>query len=180
MMQMPIASKYENQTLQFPLVSTASGEPMARQSQAVSMPLAAEPHVAAAAYVQAWENVRHIRNERIWFTNAYTAIVAGGLALLQRDMGAAQSKLLTCTGFTLLVLFSLASLMSSIRLVAELRNSIANLQRMVAEHGMSSLIGMIEPPRGIGASLPMRWVFPIFYSLTTATLFVLLVIQLLR
>lgn len=178
-MPMPIESKYENRAMQIPMMQAASGEGPAWQSHAAGMHLAAEPHVAAAALVQAWENVRHIRNERILFTNAYAAIIAGGLALLQRDIGTSQSKLSTCTGFTVLALFSLASLMSGIRLVAELRNSIANLQRVVAENGMSSLVGMIEPPRGIGASLPMRWVFPIFFALTTAALFVLLAVQLL-
>ncbi len=153
---------------------------MTQDSKETSIQLATEPHVAAAAFVQAWENVRHIRNERIWFTNAYTAVIAGGLALLQRDSGASTNKLLTSTGFLVLVMFSLASLMSSIRLVAELRKSIANLQRVVAENGMGPLVGMIEPPRGIGASLPMRWVFPIFFSLTTAALVVLLVVDLLR
>ncbi|MBK9128024.1 MAG: hypothetical protein IPM13_09505 [Phycisphaerales bacterium] len=142
--------------------------------------LATEPHVASAAFVQAWENIRHIRNERIWFTNAYTAVVAGGLALLQRDVGTSTNKLLTSTGFLVLVMFSLASLLSSIRLVAELRNSIANLQRVVAANGMGPLVGMIEPPHGIGASLPVRWVFPVFYSLTTAALLVLFILDLLR
>ncbi|MBK9120406.1 MAG: hypothetical protein IPM18_12510 [Phycisphaerales bacterium] len=149
-------------------------------AQGTANSLATEPHVASAAFVQAWENVRHIRNERIWFTNAYTAVVAGGLALLQRDVGTSANKLLTCTGFLVLVMFSLASLMSSIRLVAELRHSIANLQRVVTQNGMGSLVGMIEPPRGITASLPMRWVFPIFFCLTTMALAVLLVANVLR
>jgi hypothetical protein len=150
---------------------------MIQDSKNPSAQLATEPHVAAAAFVQAWENVRHIRNERIWFTNAYTAIIAGGLALLQR-LGDSSNRLLTSAGLVVLMLFSLASIMSSIRLIAELRNSIANLQHVVAENGMGPLVGMIEPPHGIAASLPMRWVFPIFFSLTTAALLLLLVFHL--
>ena len=137
------------------------------------------PALAAAAYVQAWENVRHIRNERIWFTNAYSAIVAGSLAALLRD-GASVTNRSTTVGLLVLVLFSFASLMSSIRLVAELRNSIANVQRAVDATGMGRFVGTIEPLGGFGAWLPMRWLFPIYFSLSTAALLALFVVHLLR
>jgi hypothetical protein len=140
---------------------------------------ASNPALAAAAYVQAWENVRHIRNERIWFTNAYSAIVAGSLAGLLRD-GASVTSRSTTVGLLVLVLFSFASLVSSIRLVAELRNYIANVQRAVDEYGMGRMVGTIEPLSGLGAGLPMRWLFPIYFSLSTAALLVLFVVHLLR
>ena len=141
--------------------------------------LASNPALAAAAYVQAWESVRHIRNERIWFTNAYSAIVAGSLAALLRDSESFTSRSAT-VGLLILVLFSFASLLSSIRLVAELRNSIANVQRAVDATGMGRFVGTIEPLGGFGAWLPMRWLFPIYFSLSTAALLVLFVVQLLR
>lgn len=132
-------------------------------------------------FEQASENVRHIRSERISFTNVYTAVVAGGLALLQRDFGAAASnRPIVTIGLVVLLLFSLVSLLSSIRLVAELRNSIANLQRVVDEHGMARLVGLIEPPHGIAARLPVRCVFPIYFGLTTAALIVLIVVRMVR
>jgi hypothetical protein len=137
------------------------------------------PALAAAAYVQAWENVRHIRNERIWFTNAYSAIVAGSLAGLLRD-GASVTSRSTTVGLLVLVLFSFASLISSIRLVAELRNYIANVQRAVDEFGIGRIAGTIEPLSGLGARLPMRWLFPIYFILSTAALAVLFVVHLLR
>jgi hypothetical protein len=140
---------------------------------------ATPPALAAAAYVQAWESVRHIRNERIWFTNAYSAIVAGSLAALLRDSESFTSRSATA-GLLILVLFSFASLLSSIRLVAELRNSIANVQRAVDETGMGRMVGTIEPLSGFGAWLPMRWMFPIYFSLSTAALLVLFVVRLLR
>jgi hypothetical protein len=130
-------------------------------------------------YVQAWENVRHIRNERIWFTNAYSAIVAGTVAALLRDSASGTSSA-TTVGLLVLVLFSFASLVSSIRLVAELQNFIANVQRAVDENGMGRMVGPIEPLSGLGARLPMRWLFPIYFSLSTAALLVLLVVHLLR
>jgi hypothetical protein len=142
-------------------------------------PFTPNPALAAAAYVQAWENVRHIRNERIWFTNAYSAIVAGSLALLLRD-GQSVTSRSTAAGLLILVLFSFASLISSIRLVAELRNSIASVQRAVDENGMGRMVGTIEPLSGLGARLPMRWLFPIYFILSTAALVVLFVVHLFR
>lgn len=137
-----------------------------------------EPHLAAAAFVQAWENVRHIRNERIWFTNAYTAVVAGGLAFMLRDNESSANQAPKSIGLLVLILFSVLSIMSSIRLVAELRTSIENLKRVAHQIAIGHLVGMLEPPRGFASRLPMRWVFPIFFSLTTASLVVLLVIHL--
>jgi hypothetical protein len=135
------------------------------------------PQIVAAAYVQACENIRHIRNERIWFTNAYTAVIAGGLAFMLRDNGSS-AQAPKSIGLLVLVLFSFVSILSSIRLVVELRTAIANLKRLVNDCGMSPLINSAEPPHRFASSLPMRWVFPIFFSLTTASLVVLLVIHL--
>lgn len=136
--------------------------------------------LATAAFVQAWENIRHIRNERIWFTNAYTAVVAGGVALLQKGIGDPTDKALTTIGLVVLVLFSVVSLMSSIRLVVELRTAITNLQHVVNENGMSRLVGIIETPHGFARSLPIRWVFPIFFGSTTVCLAALLVVHLFK
>jgi hypothetical protein len=61
-----------------------------------------------------------------------------------------------------------------------LRNSIANVQRAVDETGMGRMVGTIEPLSGFGAWLPMRWLFPIYFSLSTAALVVLFVVNLLR
>ena len=81
-------------------------------------------------------------------------------------------------GLLVLVLFSVLSIMSSIRLVAELRTAIANLKHLINLNGMETIVGMAEPPRGFASTMPMRWVFPIFFGLTTASLVVLLVIHL--
>lgn len=73
-----------------------------------------------AAFTQTSENIRHIRSERIWFCNAYCAIVAGGLAVLPRDLSAGSNRRVVTVGLIVLVLFSLASFACSVRLVAEL------------------------------------------------------------
>ncbi|MFX8704250.1 hypothetical protein ABTM89_19400, partial [Acinetobacter baumannii] len=79
-------------------------------------PLAVDPALAIAVYEQACENVRHIRNERIWYGNIYVAVIAGGLASLPRDLADAQNRRLATIVLVVLLLFSLASLLSSIRL----------------------------------------------------------------
>ncbi len=134
-----------------------------------------DPAFVIAAFAETSENIRHIRSERIWFCNAYCAIVAGGLALLPRDPGIASNRRVVLAGLVVLVLFSIVSLACSIRLVAELRNALANLGRIASDNGMDGLVGIIDPPRSFGASMPMRWVFPIFFSLTTVSLLVLLI-----
>jgi len=151
---------------------------MTEQTEQESSQGLIHPGIVAAAYTQACENVRHIRNERIWFTNAYTAVVAGGLAFMLRDNGSS-AQAPKSIGLLVLVLFSFVSILSSIRLVAELRTAIANLKHLVYESGMDRLVGFAEPPHRFASSLPMRWVFPIFFSLTTASLIVLLFIHLL-
>lgn len=135
------------------------------------------PQIVVAAYVQACENIRHIRNERIWFTNAYTAVVAGGLALLLHDNESSANQAPKSIGLLVLVLFSILSFLSSIRLVVELRTAIAHVRRLANECGLGQLVILAEPPRGFGSSLPMRWVFPIFFVLTTGALVALLVIH---
>ena len=105
--------------------------------------------------------------------------MAGSLAGLLRD-GANVTSRSTTVGLLVLVLFSFASLISSIRLVAELRNYIANVQLAVDENGMGRMVGAIEPLSGFGARLPMRWLFPIYFILSTAALAVLFVVHILR
>jgi hypothetical protein len=153
--------------------------PMTNHIEREGNQFATNPALAVGVYVQAWENVRHIRNERIWFTNAYGVIVAGSLAALLRDSESGTSGS-TTVGLLVLVLFSFASLMSSIRLVAELRNSIANVQRAVDETGIGRMVGTIEPLSGLAARLPMRWLFPIYFSLSTAALVALFVVHVLQ
>lgn len=136
---------------------------------------AVDPAIATAVYEQACENVRHIRNERIWYGNIYVAVIAGGLASLPRDVAEAQNRRLATIVMIVLLLFSLASLLSSIRLVAELRQALRNLHRVVEQQNIGRLTGPVMLGHGVTSSLPVRWVFPIFYASTTVSLAVLLI-----
>jgi hypothetical protein len=153
---------------------------MTQRDSKPASPREQNPALVVAAFTQASENIRHIRSERIWFCNAYGAIIAGGLAILPRDLSTASNRRVLAIGLIFLVLFSLVSLACSIRLVAELRDALANLTRLASENGMEHLVGTVDQPRGFGATMPMRWVFPIFYSLTAGALVVLLLVHLVR
>lgn len=131
--------------------------------------------LVVAAFTQTCENIRHIRSERIWFANAYGAIVAGGLALLPSDLSIASNRRVVLASLVVLVLFSGVALACSIRLASELRIALANLARIASDNGMVRLVGEIDPPRSSVAGIPMRWVFPIYFSITTVCLIVLLI-----
>lgn len=137
----------------------------------------AKPDAAlvVAAFTQTSENIRHIRSERIWFANAYGAIVAGGLALLPSDLSIASNRRVVLASLVVLVLFSGVALACSIRLAAELRIALANLARIASDNGMDRLVGDIDLPRSSVAGIPMRWVFPIYFSITTVCLLILLI-----
>jgi hypothetical protein len=57
-------------------------------------------------------------------------------------------------------------------------NYITNLHRVIDEYGMARMVGSIEPPHGFATRLPVRWVFPIFFGITTAALIVQLLVHL--
>jgi len=135
----------------------------------------ADPRVVASIYQQAWENVRHIRNERIWIGNIYVAVVAGGMAILPHGSDVERSKAVTIMMLCVLLAFSIVSLLSSIRLVAELRQAMANVENLAARAEVSKLIGVIDVRTGFGAHMP---VFPIFYSIVSAAILFLLVREL--
>jgi hypothetical protein len=49
-------------------------------------PDTSNPIVFAAVFNQNWENVRHVKNERISFMNAYSLISAGVLTLRRTNL----------------------------------------------------------------------------------------------
>lgn len=153
---------------------------MTEQTKQESSQGAIDPHLrvaASTAFVQAWQNARHIRIERIWFTNVYTAVVGGGLAFFATTQWGSATQAPKSIGLLVLVLFSIVSIMSSIRLIADLRTSTAALKRLVNESGMGQSVSLADLPHGFGASLPLRSVAPILCSLTIASLVVFLFVH---
>ncbi len=124
---------------------------------------------------QNWENVRHIKTERMWFMNTFSAITAGALSLLQAiSLGAVlQTSLI---GF--MCVFSIIGLLTSLRLKAELEECLAKIQSMVAQTNEIESVALGESEGHLSRYPKFRWIFPIFFSLATAGFLSLLVYRL--
>ena len=96
-------------------MSTTSGEE----------PIATNPELFAAMSQQNWENVRHIKSERMWYLNTHAVTSAGVLTFLQsvRRGFVLQSSLLLCICF-----LSAIGLLTSLRLKAELEECLSTDQ----------------------------------------------------
>lgn len=139
-------------------------------------PAVIDPTIFAAAFNENWQNARHIKSERISFMNAYSLISAGVLTLLQN----VQATDLMRTGLlAFMSLFSLFGLLTSLRLKGELEECLAKIEAISAQASMSQFValGQLE---GRSSRYPrFRWMFPIFYSMTTAGFVALIVYRLL-
>ena len=133
-------------------------------------PLATNPEVFAAIFQQNWENVRHIKSERMWFLNTHAITSAGTLSLLQTIHGESvlQLSLLLC-----MCVLSAIGLLTSLRLKAELEECLEKIQAMVARAQMDDFmaLGRFEGRRSRYPAF--RWIFPVLYSLSTALFFAL-------
>ena len=118
----------------------------------------------ATVFEENWENARHIKTERISFMNAYSLISAGVLALLQNVH---TSQVIRIALLFFMALFSGIGLLISLRLKAELEECLAKIEAMSAQANMAKFVahGQLQ---GKSSRYPrFRWVFPIFYSMTT-------------
>ena len=73
-------------------------------------PITTDPAIWNAVFQENWANVRHIKSERIWFTNIFSIITAGSLSLLHVSGEAVPQLLLI--GF--MCVFSLMGLLTSL------------------------------------------------------------------
>ena len=102
-------------------------------------PIATNPAVFAAILQQNWENVRHIKSERMWYLN--TAVTSAGvLSVLQSVRGGfvLQSSLLLCMCF-----LSAIGLLTSLRLKAELEECLEKN----SGHGRAGAAGPVHGAR---------------------------------
>jgi hypothetical protein len=130
------------------------------------------PAVFAAVYQQNWENARHIKSERIWFMNIYSFISAGILSLLHSVKGEPMLQL-SLMGF--MCAFSIIGLLTSLRLKAELEECLAKIETLVAQAGVEPFVALGDTGRALGRFPKFRWIFPVFYSITTVAFTALLV-----
>ena len=128
-------------------------------------PAVADPAMFAVVYGQNWDNVRHIKNERISFMNAYSLISAGVLALLQNVQA---SELIRTLLLCFVSLFSVFGLLTSLRLKGELEECLAKIETMSVQVRLNDFVALGQL-KGRSARYPkFRWIFPIFYCMTTA------------
>jgi len=138
-------------------------------------PATIDPVVFAAMFQQNWENVRHIKSERMWYLNTHAVTSAGVLSFLQSSRGGfvLQSSLLLC-----MCVLSVIGLLTSLRLKAELEECLEKIQAMVARAQVDQFmaLGRFEGRR---ARYPaFRWIFPLVYSLSTLLFLALFVYRL--
>ena len=129
----------------------------------------------ATVFEENWENARHIKTERISFMNAYSLIAAGVLALLQNVH---TSQMIRIALLFFMALFSGIGLLISLRLKAELEECLAKIEAMSAQANMTKFVahGQLQ---GKSSRYPrFRWVFPIFYAMTTVGFVALIVYNL--
>lgn len=122
-------------------------------------------------YRQAWENVRYIKNERLWFTNIYALVVAATLSFLHGALGESVFGL-ALLGF--LIVFSVLGLLMSLRLRAELEDWLVKIRALVREADVPDHATTSEVSFGLLSSMQFRWLFPIFYLVATIAFLMLL------
>ena len=83
------------------IMDDANG-PSPKTEMAEKKPTLFERRMLLAVYQQNWENARHIKNERLSFTNIYCIVAAGMLSLLHTVAG---KRVLEISMLSFLVLF---------------------------------------------------------------------------
>jgi hypothetical protein len=118
----------------------------------------------AAVFSENWQNARHIKSERISFLTTFSLISAGVLTLLQSMRS---SVVLQIALLFFMCLFSLFGLLTSLRLKGELEECLAKIQAMATQANMNQFAAL-ELDEQLSRYPKFRWIFPAFYSMTTA------------
>jgi hypothetical protein len=127
-------------------------------------PVGIDPKLFETVFKENWENARHIKIERIWFMNAYSLVSAGVLTLLQSVRG---SAVLQITLLLFMCLFSVIGLFTNLRLKGELEECLAKLEAMSLQANISGFVALGQLEGKFSRYPKFRWLFPVFYSMTT-------------
>ena len=133
-----------------------------------------EKRVVLAMFAQHWENARHIKNERLSFTNIYCIVAAGTLSLLHsvRGEGTLEYALLL-----FMVAFSAIGLLTSLRLRFELEHCLRQIESIAVATGLEKFMPAVDQ-HGQATRLPkFRWLFQWFYSIATVGFIGILVLR---
>ena len=134
-----------------------------------------EKRALLTVFQQHWENARHIKNERLSFTNIYAIVSAGILSLLHSIRG---EFVLEISLLLFLVCFSVIGLLTSLRLKAELENCLHSIEQTVARLGMEQFMPVVDARGALTRYPKFRWLFPVFYGIASAGFIALLAYRL--
>ncbi|MBI3417499.1 MAG: hypothetical protein HY043_19585 [Verrucomicrobia bacterium] len=124
-----------------------------------------------------WENARHIKNERLSFTNIFSIVSAGILSLLHSIQG---EFLLEISILVFLCCFSLIGLLTSLRLKAELEHCLHSIESTVTQLGMERFMPAVDAGGALTRYPKFRWLFPLFYLIATTGFVALLAVRLIH
>ena len=128
-------------------------------------PAAIDPDMFAAVFSENWQNARNIKSERISFMNTFSLVSAGVLTLLQSVRG---SALLEISLLLFMCLFSVVGLLTSLRLKGELEECLAKIEAMSVQVNINEFVALGQLAGRLSRYPKFRWMFPLFYSMTTA------------
>lgn len=135
-----------------------------------------DPTIFAAVFNENWQNARNIKSERISFMNTFSLVSAGVLTLLQSVRG---SALLEISLLLFMCLFSVVGLLTSLRLKGELEECLAKIQAISVQVNINDFVALGQLAGKVSRYPKFRWMFPLFYSMTTAGFVALIVYRLL-
>lgn len=128
-------------------------------------------------FQEQWENARHIKNERLSFTNIFSIVTAGILSLLHSIRG---EFLLEISILVFLCCFSVIGLLTSLRLKAELEHCLHCIETIVSQLGMERFMPVVDARGALTRYPKFRWLFPVFYSIATIGFVALLALRILH
>jgi hypothetical protein len=131
--------------------------------------------IFASVFEENWANVRHIKTERISFMNAYSLISAGVLTLLQSVQA---TDLIRTVLLLFMSLFSVFGFLTSLRLKGELEECLAKIEAMSAQARVTEFVALGQLEGKLSHYPRFRWMFPIFYIMTTAVFLALIAFRL--
>ncbi len=127
-------------------------------------PAVTDASMFAAVFNENWQNARHIKSERLSFMSTFSLISAGVLTFLQ---SVRSSALLQVALLVFMCLFSVFGLLTSLRLKGELEECLDKIKAMSVQANISEFVAL-EVAGKLSRFPKFRWIFPIFYSMTTA------------
>ncbi|MBM3949586.1 MAG: hypothetical protein FJ312_10215 [SAR202 cluster bacterium] len=123
---------------------------------------------------QNWENARHIKNERMWFTNIYALVVGTTLSLMH---GTANDFVFEIALIAFIGALSVFGLVTSLRLKAELEHCLRQIDSILEQIRLPKYMNTRRNSQDISRIVAIRWLFPTFYATTSVASVVLLALR---